>query len=293
MQFEDKLLADKLFADILRMPRVLMCPPDYYGIRYEINPWMSTRRPADRATAERQWYELLDRIFHCGVRIDLVEPTPEQPDLVFTANAALIYEDLAVLSRFKHPQRQGEQPIFARRLAEIGFTIEEPPAGWYFEGAGDALFWGETLVAGYRQRSDALGCQHIARRLGVHALPLELADPYYYHLDTCFCPLDEETAIVYWPAFDAYGRRALEGLGRRLIEATADEAANFACNAVVIDRHVLTNTGCPALHDALDSAGWQPHAVPLGEFVKAGGSAKCLTLRLDGEDAAAWRQRRA
>lgn len=275
------------------MPRVLMCPPDHYGIRYEINPWMSTQRPADHATAVLQWTQLQRCLADCGADIDLVKPTPDQPDLVFTANAALIYEDLAVLSRFKHPQREGEQAIFARRLAELGFAVEEAPAGCYFEGAGDALFWGDTLVAGYRQRSDALGHQQIARRLGVHALPLELADPYYYHLDTCFCPLDEETAIVYWPAFDAYGRRALEGLGRRLIEATADEAASFACNAVVVDRHVLTNAGCPALHDALTCAGWQPQAVSLAEFVKAGGSAKCLTLRLDGEDAAAWRRRRA
>ncbi|MCH8963378.1 MAG: amidinotransferase, partial [Planctomycetes bacterium] len=66
-------------------------------------------------------------------------------------------------------------------------------------------------------------------------------------------------------------------------------ARHFACNAVVVGRDVVTNTGCIAMHDALRQAGYQPHETPLGEFVKAGGSAKCLTLRLDGEEAAGWR----
>jgi N-dimethylarginine dimethylaminohydrolase len=34
--------------------------------------------------------------------------------------------------------------------------------------------------------------------------------------------------------------------------------------------------------------GFEPIAVELDEFLKAGGSAKCLTLRLDGEEAAVW-----
>jgi N-dimethylarginine dimethylaminohydrolase len=74
-----------------------------------------------------------------------------------------------------------------------------------------------------------------------------------------------------------------------LIEATADEARRFACNAVVVGRTIVTNTGCPKLHEALLHRSFEPIETPLDEFVKAGGSAKCLTLRLDGEEAAGWK----
>jgi N-dimethylarginine dimethylaminohydrolase len=159
----------------------------------------------------------------------------------------------------------------------------------FFEGAGDALFCGETLFAGYRIRSDAHGQQHIGQMIKRRVMPLELVDPYYYHLDTCFCPLSAEEAIYFPPAFDDYGRRVLEEYVPNLIPVEATEAQSFACNAVVVGRTVVTNVGCPELHAALRQRGYSPVETPLGEFVKAGGSAKCLTLRLDGEEAAAWR----
>ncbi|HJN66163.1 MAG TPA: amidinotransferase, partial [Pirellulales bacterium] len=65
-------------------------------------------------------------------------------------------------------------------------------------------------------------------------------------------------------------------------------AGRFACNAVVVGKTVITNSGCPQLHEALAGRGYEPQETDLSEFVKAGGSAKCLTLRLDGEEAADW-----
>ncbi|HEX5445218.1 MAG TPA: amidinotransferase, partial [Pirellulales bacterium] len=138
-------------------------------------------------------------------------------------------------------------------------------------------------------RSDARGHQQIGERLGCRVIPLELVDPYYYHLDTCFCPLAPGRAIYYPPAFDDYGLRALRESVEELIPVCDDEARRFACNAVVVGRTVVTNAGCPELHAQLRAGGFEPRETPLDEFVKAGGSAKCLTLRLDGEEAASWR----
>ena len=120
-------------------------------------------------------------------------------------------------------------------------------------------------------------------------IPLELVDGYYYHLDTCFCPLAPDIAIYYPAAFDDYGRRALADAVPELIPVAEAEARRFACNAVVVGKTVVTNTDCPELHRALASRGFEPHETPLDEFVKAGGSAKCLTLRLDGEEGAGWK----
>jgi N-dimethylarginine dimethylaminohydrolase len=268
---------------------ILMCPPDFYGIEYEINPWMSRSRQAARPVAHDQWRRLVETLAGLGAEISLLEPVAGLPDLVFTANAAMIYGRRAILSHFRHQQRQGEEPLFERWFADHGFMVRRLPDGRYFEGAGDALFCGETLVAGYRIRSDIHSQQIVGQMVGQRVVPVELIDGYYYHLDTCFCPLRPGEAIWFPGAFDEYGRRALAEIVPSLIAVAPEEARSFACNAVVVGRHVVTNTGCPRLHADLRSRGYEPIETPLSEFVKAGGSAKCLTLRLDGEDAAAWK----
>ncbi len=274
-------------------PRILMCPPDYYGIEYEINPWMSRLRQANHGVAVEQWARLRAALEDAGARTQILPAVEGLPDLVFTANAAMIYRDSAVLARFRHSQRQGEEPHDEAWLTSAGLLVRRLSEGVYFEGAGDALFCGDTLFAGYRIRSDVRGHQEIGAMFGCRVIPLELVDPYYYHVDTCFCPLAPGLAIYYPFAFDDYGRRALGEAVHELISVDEDEARRFACNAVVVGRTVVTNTGCPRLHAALRQHGYDPRETPLDEFVKAGGSAKCLTLRLDGEEAAGWKHETA
>ena len=271
-----------------RTPRILMCPPDYFGIEYEINPWMNRQRQVNHEEAVRQWEGLTSALKFAGAKLELLEPVKGLPDLVFTANAALIYKKIAVLSRFRHEQRQGEEPINETWLSENEFSVLQMPSDRYFEGAGDALFVGDTLFAGYSKRSDALSEQQLGELLGCRVIPLELTDDYFYHLDTCFCPISSDTAIYYPPAFDEYARKVLPQLVPNLIPLVREEAQSFAANAVVVGKTVVTNIGCARLHTELRLQGYEPVETPLDEFVKAGGSAKCLTLRLDGEEAATW-----
>lgn len=272
-------------------PRILMCPPDHYGIEYEINPWMNRSMGAIRALAFHQWKTLRDTLASLGVQVELLTPQPGLPDLVFTANAGLIYKEVFVSSRFRHEVRARESPYFDAWFAAHGFQVEHLPAGMYHEGAGDALFCGETLFAGYRIRSDALAHQWVSQRFGIRVLPLELVNPRFYHLDTCFCPLSLDEALYYPPAFDTYGRRVLQTHIPKLIEVNDAEAHRFGCNAVVVGRTVVHNSRCPQLAEKLAAAGYRSIEVELDEFLKAGGSAKCLTLRLDGEEAAGWKYR--
>ncbi|HLJ10292.1 MAG TPA: arginine deiminase-related protein [Planctomycetaceae bacterium] len=273
---------------MLSQPTILMCPPDFYGIEYEINPWMSRSRLSDDIRARAQWKALFDLLSALGADIRLMPPVQGLPDLVFTANAALIWRDVAFLARFRHAARQGETRCDDEWFRANGFEPQSLPAGWDFEGAGDALFCGETLFGGYLIRSDAGALQWLASQIGCPAIPLQLVDDRYYHLDTCFCPLSHNAAIYYPAAFDEYGRKTLVEHVSTLIAVSDAEAARFACNAVVIGRNVVLNTGCPQLEADLEKLGFTHHSTELGEFIKAGGSAKCLTLRLDGEDAAVW-----
>jgi N-dimethylarginine dimethylaminohydrolase len=266
--------------------RLLMVRPDHYDVVYEINPWMSRARRASPERAMEEWRGL-HRVLteDLGAEVLLAEQPPDLPDMVFTANAGLVYGTRAVLSNFRHPERQGEAAQFRRWFESQGFEVLTLPPERRFEGEGDALFVGETLFAGYHWRSDVHSHRLVGEMLGARVLSLELVDPHFYHLDTCFCPLDEQTAVYYPPAFDPYARRVIEAHVPRRIEVCAEEAARFACNAVVLGRHVALNSGCPRLEATLRNLEFVPHATPLDEFLKAGGSAKCLTLHLDREPA--------
>jgi len=269
-------------------PTILMCPPDFYGIEYEINPWMNRGRQSDPEASRSQWRDLYELLQSAGAEIRLMTPVEGLPDLVFTANAGLIWRDKVLLSRFRHQARQGETLVDDAWFQGNGFEPILLPEYWSFEGAGDALFCGETLFAGYLIRSDAAAMQWIGGEIGCRVIPLQLVDTRYYHLDTCFCPLSPTEAIYLPEAFDEYGRRAIEEHIKTLITVSPEEAARFCSNAVVLGRNVILNTGCPKLESDLRELGYHPASTELGEFIKAGGSAKCLTLRLDGEDAAIW-----
>lgn len=269
-------------------PRILMCPPDYYGIEYEINPWMSRSRGSQGDIARSQWRNLYATLEEVGAKIELLTPQPGLPDLVFTANAGLMFQNRFFSSRFRHEERARESPHNDAWFSSHGFQVEHFPDDCYHEGAGDALFCGDVLFAGYRIRSDVHGHIWLGEQIGRRVLPLELVNPRFYHLDTCFCPLAPGEALWHPEAFDAYGRRVIQSQIPRLLPVVEAEAHRFGCNAVVVGRTVVTNSGCPTLHEGLRAWGYTPVEVTLDEYLKAGGSAKCLTLRLDGEEAAVW-----
>lgn len=274
-------------------PTIMMCPPTFYGIEYEINPWMHRHEDADHIAATQQWQNLYATLNKLGVEIQLLSPEAGLPDLVFTANAGTLYRDHVFLSHFRHLERQGEEAIFKKWFAQHGFDVIQLPPENHFEGAGDTLFCGDTMFAGYIIRSDIQAHQWLAYKMEHRVVPLQLVDEWFYHLDTCFCPLDHETALYYPAAFDDYANRALETHVPELIEVDEEEALRFACNAVVIGKDVVLNKGCTHLEKKLRHRGFTPHTTQLDEFLKAGGSAKCLTLRLDGEEAACWSTRMA
>ena len=182
-------------------------------------------------------------------------PQPGLPDLVFTANAGLVFHATFLSSRFRHEVRAKESPHFDAWFAEHGFTVEHLPEDMYHEGAGDALFCGETLFAGYRTRSDASAHQWVGEQFGVRVLPLELVNPRFYHLDTCFCPLAPGEAIYFPDAFDAYGQRVLQTHVPKLIPVAEAEAYRFGCNAVVVGKTVVHNSRCPELAASLATRG--------------------------------------
>ena len=263
-------------------PLFLMCRPTYYTIAYEINPWMSLKRQANQARTMAQWQRLYDLLTRqLGVRIRLLPPRPGVPDLVFTANAGLVAGRTFIRSNFRYPQRQAEEPIGERYFRRAGFQVVNLNPRFDFEGEGDALWMHRTLVFGFRYRSDAPVHEELARILKVRVLPVELTDKRFYHLDTCFCPLNERAALWFPGAFDRYGRKVIESVAENPIAVSEADATRFVCNAIVTGRSVVMQSGCStALRRHLTRRGFDLYPVDLSEFLKAGGSAKCLVLRL-------------
>lgn len=263
------------------MPSFLMCPPDFYQIEYEINPWMNRRRPAETAAAMRQWQALYDLLTEkLGATVELLSPVRGLPDMVFTANAGLVAGDKFIRSNFRFPQRQRETPVFETWFRNRAYRIFPIPEDACFEGEGDALPLGKTLFAGYRMRSDIQSHRKIGEILGCEVLSLELVDPRFYHLDTCFCPLSDRAALYFPPAFDDYGRKVIAESVPEAVPVVQEDALRFACNAIVVGSDVVLHAGCESTNRELRRRGLKVHALDLSEFHRAGGSAKCLVLRL-------------
>lgn len=261
---------------------VLMCEPIHYRIAYEINPWMRLTNAADGPRAHEQWLRLVTLLQASGVTVELIAQGPEVPDMTFTANAGIVTGTRFIPSNFRFPERQLEAERFTAWFDRHGYdvvTIHEPH---YWEGEGDVLEADGTVFAGYRFRTEARAIDHVDEILEASAVRLELVDPRFYHLDTCFCPLGEGRALYYPPAFSAAAASALRASVPRLVAIPPDEALRFACNAVVADSGtVILNSGCPRTKAALASLGLRPLSTPMDEFIKAGGSVKCLLLSLD------------
>jgi len=261
-----------------------MCDPEHYDVDYVINPWMEGNiHKSSRDRATEQWQKLHHVIKEHAI-VDLVKPQKGWPDMVFTANAGLLLGNNVVLSRFLHKERQGEEPFFKQWFAENGYTVYELPKDLPFEGAGDALLdrEGRWLWAGYGFRTELDSHPYLAKWLDIEVLSLRLIDERFYHLDTCFCPLANGYLLYYPGAFDSYSNRLIEmrvAPEKRIAIDEAD-AVNFACNSVNVESIIIMNKASDTLKSRLTAVGFQVLETPLTEFLKAGGAAKCLTLRV-------------
>ena len=261
--------------------RLLMCPPEHFAVLYEINPWMHREVAVDPMLARQQWEALVAALRQAGATVELMEPVPDLPDPVFTANAGTVNGGRYVPSRFRHPQRQPEVAHDVAWMEAHGFQVLTLPVGVGHEGAGDCLPFGGRFVSGYRTRSDAAAHAGIASRLGVEVLPIELIDERLYHLDLTFCPLDDRRALVAPQCWDDYGRRVVRALVPEPIVLEDEEVAAFCANSVVVGSTVVMPACPPALERQLRVHGFEAVVVPVGEFHKAGGGPRCLTLALD------------
>lgn len=260
--------------------RVLMCPPEYYGIYYEINPWMSVAKQSNRDLARRQWDSLYDLYRELGVTVELMDPVEGLPDMVFTANAGVAGGDLFISSNFRHPERRGEEEHFCAWFQAHRYRVERLPKDCFFEGMGDIKPYRDLLFAGFYFRSDIRSHLLVGEKLGKLVVSVELCDKRFYHLDTCFCPLDDELVMFFPSALQGYSRTAVQHHTSTHLEVSEEDALAFTCNCVAVGREIVLNRASPAVREALEGRGFKVIQIDVSEFMKAGGGVGCLTLAL-------------
>ncbi|HXZ00825.1 MAG TPA: arginine deiminase-related protein [Stellaceae bacterium] len=285
-------------------PLLLLTDPAHFEVSYAINPWMQpgawAEDPAGHGVAARRSFRALAAALGAaGARLEIASGVAGQPDMVFPANAAVVLDRLALVARFRHSERQGEERHFRDRFRALmarGLLDEvaQVPASCFQEGAGDCI-WDATrgrFWAGYGQRSTRRAADEVAAFFGQEVTALELVSPRFYHLDVCFCPLSGGEVLYYPPAFSEESLVAIRGLvaPEDRIEATDEDAACFSVNAVNIGDRLVMASAPPRLVARLSERGYRVSEVDLLPFIMSGGGAYCMTLRLDPLSAGALRR---
>lgn len=267
----------------MKVTRVLLCRPTHFQVDYIINPHMKPHS-VDPRNAMKQWEALKRTLESLDIRIDVIEQEQDVPDMVFATDQGIVQDDTIVLANFRYDQRKKERQYYRTWFQKHGFQLRELSNVFSFEG-GDTLFFGDILLVGTGFRANVASCEELANELNIDVIPLRLIDPNFYHLDTCFLPLDDNNAFYYPPAFSKASVSLLKKLVPNLHEFSGQEVFGFGANSFVSGNDVIIQTKLPTLKQKLKKLGKIVHEVDVNEFNKSGGGIHCLinTLKQSGE----------
>ena len=262
--------------------RYLMCPPDHFTVHYAINPWMTPDDPADPVLAMEQWSNLVATIEKAGGTVDVIEGHPDLPDMVFTANLGMVNGGVFVPAAMRHAERRRESELGGEWALARGLVVEPMRKGsGSFEGMGDALPFAGRLIAGYGPRSSKSAWTALAARFGWPVTTVELVDERFYHIDLVFSPLDDRHALVAPIGLTDKGLAVISAIVPEPILLDDEEAMQFSANSIVINHTVIMPACSRRLRRLLIGRGFEVEVVDVGEFLKAGGAVRCMTLPLD------------
>ncbi len=260
-----------------RIKKVLMCSPSHYSISYSINPWMKVGS-ADSNLAKNQWENLVCLYKSLGISVGIVDQKKGLPDMVFAADQGIVYENRVIISNFAYRQRKNERLPYLKWYEKNNYSVEFLPKNVYFEGSGESIFFKNFLFVGSGFRTKKEAVPHLEKLLGIEVVPLELIDPYFYHLDVALLPINSKTAFYYKKAFSRQSLAILKNRIANLIPLTQKDAKNFVANSVVTDHCVVVQKGVSLeFKKTLSDLGYKALEVDLSEFIKSGGAAHCLT----------------
>lgn len=260
--------------------KILLCPPTFYDIEYEINPWMNISNKVNRKQAFEE-YNLLKQCYQkIGVNFYELTPTQGLPDQVYTTDTGHPEGNIFIKSNYRYPQRRKEADIAAEFFKSKGYEIKTIPDNIFLEGQGDFLKVNGTYFFGWGKRSSFEAKEYLEKIVQKEIIDIELKDPYFYHLDTCLGPLSADTAIICESAFTPENLEKIKKQFKTLIPTSKEDNDVLACNLIVVDKNVIVNGISQSLKSKIESLGYTVHTVPMKEYLKGGGSIKCVSLQI-------------
>lgn len=250
---------------------------------------MSYQETVSRRRAKRQWRRLVQVLEAAGATLDFLEPSPTSSALSFTADGAFFYAPgRALVLRNDGPRGTLEPPLYRSWLRKHGYTVESMPPRYRLDGGNLLRFPNGDVLAGLKPNASGLGERYVARllKLACHRRlwTVELRAERHLHLDTAVGLLADRAYLVYRPALANEAVLERTPLGSApAINIGREDAERFACNLIVVNDVVITGLISASLARRISRVGFHVERLDLGEFHKAGGGARCLTLPL-------WRQ---
>ena len=242
-------------------------------------------RPVDLDRARREHDGLVAALDALGVRVHVLDHEPtNDPDLVYVFDPLLVTDAGAIPLRPGKPNRREEPAILERWLNDGGVPtagrIEAPGT----VEAGDTVWLRDgLLVVGRTLRTNDTGARQLASIVGGDVRIVDV--PYWkgpaelVHLMSVISPVSDDLAVVFLPLLPAGLYEWLVELGIRTVEVPEDEYPTLGCNVLAVRPGVVVVAeGNPLTRRALEAAGAEVHAIPLGEVGENGsGGVTCLT----------------
>ena len=268
-------------TETISKSRFLMCPPGHYDVAHEASPWTRRPRAVDQKRAGAQWQALYDWLSaKVPAAVEVMDPIKGLPDLVCAARSGFMSRGRWIKSRFRQRDRRNEEIEIERWFRKKNYEVKTVAEPYFFEGEGDLLRMGSELFAGYHFRSELESLENVAGLMKRNHSALEISDERFYHLDSCFGPLDDKTALIFQGAFEPYAYLTLLEMVPDPILVPETEALRFACNSFCVEKQVVMPLGCPETRKAIESRGFEVTELDFSEYLKSGGAAKSLVLNL-------------
>ncbi|WEN14191.1 arginine deiminase family protein [Rhodanobacter sp. AS-Z3] len=249
----------------------------WVAITRDVSPALGTcelsfveRSAIDVTQAIKQHHAYREALMALGCRVISLPAEAQLPDSVFVEDAAIVLDEVAVLTRPGASSRRDEVASIGAALKSWRplLAIEAPGT---IDG-GDVLRLGRTLYVGESARSNDAGITQLRELLVGHGYAVEGVPTHgCLHLKSAVTQLDDQTVLLQ-PAWVDRSRFA----DFRVIEV--DPAEPHAANVVRIGDALLMPASFPRTQQRLLDAGFAVTSVDVSELQKAEGAVTCCSL---------------
>jgi N-dimethylarginine dimethylaminohydrolase len=263
--------------------KFLLCSPCYYEVKYDFSDdneyyVFHKGKVVNQKNAYKQWFNVYLTYLKYGINVELIPSKENLPELTFIGDSIFLFNNKAIISNFKHKERQKEAEYVKEWAYKKNFEVIELPKNLTFEGNAEAIYSHSknVIIMAYGKRTSYEMKNFIEKILGIKVIPIET---YKFHLDICIFPIND--IVIY--AEGTISENSIEILKENkfhLIKVPNDWSFDFALNNTYFENVVFCNKSKieEQLAELFIKLGYKVEFFDLSEFHLVGGGVKCLTL---------------